>query len=59
MHISYLLFYESFIFYRALLEKIINVTLAELLQSGSFTSLIEAVKAEKDRKAELQQTILK
>ena len=45
--------------FRSFLERVLLGTLMELSNSGRFETLVEAVKQEKQRKAMLQETILK
>ena len=48
-----------FFWCRKFLQNIIEETLEEVVSAKSFDSLIRAVNAEKEKKAALQQTILK
>lgn len=44
---------------RSFLEQVLFNTMKEIIQSGNFETLMEAVKVEKEKKARLQETILK
>lgn len=46
-------------FCRKFLQDVMEETLGEVVDSRSFDSLVKAVNAEKEKKAGLQQTILK
>ena len=45
--------------FRGFLEKVLYGTLLEMSNSGNFQTLIDAVRVEKEKKAKLQETILK
>lgn len=45
--------------HRTFLQDVIEETLAEVINKNTFDSLVNAVTMEKEKKAKLQQTILK
>ena len=47
------------LFFRAFLSRVIQGTLQDLVKAGGFSCLVDSVKAEKEKKARLQETILK
>ena len=52
--------YASYVVYfRYFLETVMGETLSELIQNCTFGILAETVRAEKERKAQLLETILK
>jgi len=54
-----LLFHFIFLSIRVFAEGVMAETLSELIQNCTFKVLADAVKAQKERKAQLQETILK
>ena len=50
---------DSYLICRKFLQEVMEETLGEVVSSRSFDSLVKAVNTEKEKKAGLQQTILK